>query len=54
MNENVKYATFSENHYIDYKNNNSYTGGIITCECGGKKCKTLDEFYGLISAYMNN
>jgi len=48
VNENVKYADFSESHYIDFRNE------VVTCACNGKSCKTLEEFSGLISTYTSN
>ncbi len=54
VNENVKYADYSESHYIDYKRASLSQDEVVTCACNGKSCKTLEEFNGLISAYTSN
>jgi quinol monooxygenase YgiN len=51
--ENTQYATFAQNHFIDYKNSFN-RDNVITCEFNGTKCKTLEEFSNLISTYTSN
>lgn len=52
--ENAKYANFTANHYVRYQPTVQTIDEVITCECGDKKCKTIEEFNGLIRSYMSN
>jgi hypothetical protein len=54
VNENTEHANFAQNHLVDYKNSSFNDDSVITCECNGTKCKTLDEFSKLISTYTSN
>jgi hypothetical protein len=52
--ENVKYATFMENHYTYYKPDIHTAEQVIACDVEGNKCKTGAEFNNLIRKYMND
>lgn len=50
--ENSKYGTFSENHMMYFKPEVRSVDSVWTCEVLDKKCKTIDEFNGLIQPYL--
>jgi hypothetical protein len=50
--ENSKYGSFTESHFIGYKGESRDT--VMSCEVTGQRCKTLDQFNGLIQPYLNN
>lgn len=52
--ENVKYATFSQNHVAYSKPTLHMDEPVVTCEVEGNKCKTIDEFNNRIRPYMND
>jgi len=52
--ENAKYAEFVEMHYTFSDPQLSNRDQVITCEVQGQKCKSSDEFYGLIRTFLND
>lgn len=50
--ENVKYADYSESHYIDFKN--PARDEVTNCEVQGQKCTTIGEFNDLTGPFLNN
>jgi hypothetical protein len=54
VNENSKYGDFSEEHRISFTPGSEPTTTVESCEVTGTKCKTLDEYNGLVESYLNN
>ncbi len=52
--ENAQYGTLVEAHEEEFKPEFKITEQVITCELGQKKCKTVEEFNGLVRPYMDN
>lgn len=55
--ENSKYGTFTESHMTSYTPSppkRDTRAEVITCQVLDQKCKTGDEFNGLLRPYMNN
>jgi hypothetical protein len=52
--ENSKYADFTENHFTYFRPTLTTSNEVFTCECNNKKCKSFDEFNGLVRPYMSN
>jgi hypothetical protein len=51
--ENSKYGNFSETHEASVKRN-YLNDRVSVCRLWEKKCKTLEEFNGLVRPYMND
>ena len=54
MYENTEYGSFSENHMIYYKPEVRTEDRVFVCKFLRKECKSLEEFNGLISPYLND
>jgi len=52
--ENSQYGKFLESHTIDLNLKGGTADHIVTCEVAGSKCKTIDEYNGLVQPYLNN
>jgi hypothetical protein len=52
--ENSKYGRFDENHYTYWKPTVTTNDEVISCELLDQKCKTIEEFNGLLRPYMND
>jgi len=52
--ENEKYGNVSVNHMVYLKPEFHDSESVSGCEVYGRKCKTVDEFNGLVSPYMSN
>jgi outer membrane murein-binding lipoprotein Lpp len=52
--ENLRYADFSENHYTYYKPKLTTHDEVITCKVQGRDCKSNDEFDQLSASLMND
>jgi hypothetical protein len=52
--ENSKYGRFGENHYTYWKPTVTSSSEVISCELLDQKCKTIEEFNGLLRPYMND
>jgi hypothetical protein len=52
--ENVQYASFGEIHHDYLKPTAPTEDRVITCELSDKKCRTGEEFNGLVRPYLNN
>jgi hypothetical protein len=52
--ENVKYGTFFEHHTNILLPEFKTIDEVTVCEVLEKKCKTIDEFNGLVWPYLNN
>jgi hypothetical protein len=52
--ENVKMASFGENHYTYFKPTINTSDNVIICEVLSQKCKSIDEFNTLLAPYLSN
>jgi hypothetical protein len=52
--ENARYGDFSQNHALAYEPTFYSDEQVFTCEVSNQKCKTIDEYNGLVRPYMNN
>ena len=52
--ENSRYGTFVERHSISFKPTVSTDDSVMTCELATQKCKTAEEFNGLVRPYLND
>ena len=52
--ENSKFGAFTEYHTIYFKPVASTSDRVITCELFAQKCKTGNEFNGLVQPYLSN
>lgn len=55
VHENSKYGNFGESHMIfGIKTGLAPQDSVHTCEMLDKKCRTLQEFNGLVRSYLND
>jgi len=52
--ENSRGANFVENHFIKFNPGVNSEDRVVTCEVGGNRCKSLEEFNGLVRPYLND
>lgn len=52
--ENSRYGEYSDNTYNYWKPSITSRSEVITCEVFGQKCKTVEEFNGLVRTYLND
>jgi hypothetical protein len=52
--ENARYGEFAENHVTRLKPHFDVRIDVIQCQMLDQKCKTSDEFNGLLRPYVND